>query len=124
MPLKNDFFRELLALVRRHVDDCVSDAEILHGLEKAKQQTRKLFGPESKDGYDVDYVWAGTYHAGSDCMIYRRFKGELPDHARAWAVEPPPGVIQFCERETIDVCIDDELTGGPRRVRLGTSEAP
>ena len=76
----------------------------------------------------IEHVWASTYHAGSDCMIWRRFEGSFPAHVppayRRDRDDVPLGVVMFCDRENVDVCIDDELTGGPRLPRVGTTEAP
>lgn len=74
-----------------------------------------------------EYVWASTYHAGSDCIIYRRWKGtELPAHVPGQyrCDDPPKRVVMFCDAQRVDVCIDDELTGGPRLPKVGTAEMP
>lgn len=100
----------------------IADAVLKYGIFGACRMIKETFVDylKARD----EYSWAATYHAGSDCFIYRRFKGELPEHARPYAKDPPMGVVMFCDRENVDVCIDDELTGGPRKVRLGTAEAP
>lgn len=70
------------------------------------------------------YSWATSYSAGSDAMIYRRFKGSLPLHAVAFAIDPPPRIVAFCEEHGCDVALYDELRGVVRRPRLGKDEAP
>ena len=38
----------------------------------------------------TDYSWAATYSAGSDAMVYRRFKGVLPSIAERYAATRQP----------------------------------
>ncbi len=71
-----------------------------------------------------DYSWAASYSAGSDAMIYRRFKGALPMHVLAYAAIPEPRIVAFCEEHNCDVALYDELRGVVRKPRLGTDEAP
>ena len=72
------------------------------------------------------YSWAGTYSAGSDAMIYRRFKGPLPAHVPVIFARdnPPAHIVAFCEENNCDVALYDELRGIVRKPRLGTDEAP
>jgi hypothetical protein len=73
----------------------------------------------------TDYTWAATYSAGSDAMVYRRFKGALlPAHAAPYAQTPPASVVAFCEQHGCDVALYDELRGVMRKPKLGTDEAP
>lgn len=72
----------------------------------------------------TEYYWAGTYSAGSDAMVYRRFKGALPSIADRYAAAPPAAVVAFCEEHGCDVALYDELRGVVRKPRLGTDEAP
>lgn len=60
------------------------------------------------------YVWAASYLVHHDCFAYRRFENEVPERAKGYERDPPPRVVAFCDAENTDVCIDDELTGGPR----------
>ena len=70
------------------------------------------------------YSWAATYSAGSDAMVYRRFKGALPAYAAPYAQTPPASVVAFCEEHSCDVALYDELRGVTRKPKLGTDEAP
>ena len=70
------------------------------------------------------YSWAATYSAGSDAMVYRRFKGPLPSHAANCAAAPPARIVAFCEEHNCDVALYDELRGVVRKPKLGTDEAP
>lgn len=73
----------------------------------------------------MGYSWAATYSAGSDAFVYRRFKGELPEHARKYErLNPPARIVAFCEENSCDVALYDELKGVVRKPRLGTDEAP
>ena len=72
----------------------------------------------------TDYSWAATYSAGSDAMIYRRFKGVLPSIAERYAATPPAAIVAFCEQHDCDVALYDELRGVVRKPKLGTDEAP
>lgn len=69
------------------------------------------------------YSWAATYSAGSDAYVYRRFKGQLPEHALKFAREPRPDVAAFCEEHGCDVAVYDELRGCVRKPRVGSDEA-
>lgn len=73
---------------------------------------------------DSAYSWAATYSAGSDAMVYRRFKGALPAHAERYAAAPTPPIVAFCEGHNCDVALYDELRGVVRKPKLGTDEAP
>jgi hypothetical protein len=75
-------------------------------------------------GVTENYSWAGTYSAGSDAVVYRRYKGALPKDVQRYAETPPPAVITFCEEHGCDVALYDELRGVVRKPKLGTDEAP
>lgn len=72
------------------------------------------------------YSWAATYNAGSDVMIYRRFKGPLPAHVPVNFSRDtvPPRIAAFCEENGCDVALYDELRGIVRKPRIGSDEAP
>lgn len=83
----------------------------------------------STDGRNANpaiYSWAGTYSAGSDALVYRRFKGPLPAHVPVIFARdnPPTRIVAFCEENNCDVALYDELRGIVRKPRLGTDEAP
>lgn len=70
-------------------------------------------------------TWAASYSAGSDCMVYRRYRGKLPEYAERFAKDAPPHVVAFCEAHNVDVAVDDELVPGRvRKPRLFSDETP
>jgi hypothetical protein len=88
--------------------------------------TFRELGDKIRGAPPSGYSWAATYSAGSDVMIYRRFKGPLPAHVPvSFSRDTAPSqIVAFCEENNCDTALYDELKGVVRKPRLGTDEAP